>query len=286
LSEKGWLYVNGSSRLNCLDGQGEGGPYVLPRRHILDVSLMIKDEKEVFSMATLSLAIDAMKYMHHKPKKDHLVEALELNEFICFMFPAQRPKNRSLLYHTVSDLLGLLMYGVPSTRKYVIENIETINYSEENMETYPVIEVWNSFKANVYTKKHGGEDVVEGFIKKIQVEIDTIERYPFVEDIFLESKKRLDEWLPSLASYYDESKKKIRDAYDKWWELWRCKGDTDSILRTMVKRLAAQAEREFDIIIEKDAIFSSIKSNVKTNKHENEHFSKWYKEGMKLLLKI
>ena len=139
---------------------------MLPRRHILDVSLMIKDEKEVLSMATLSLAIDAMKYMHNKPKKDHLVEALELNEFICFMFPAQRPKNRSLLYHTVSDLLGLLMYGVPSTRKYVIENIETINYSEENMETYPVIEVWNTLKTKVYTKKHGGEDVIEGFIKE------------------------------------------------------------------------------------------------------------------------
>ncbi len=28
-------------------------------------------------------------------------------------------------------------------------------------------------------------------------------------------------------------------------------GDTDSILRTMVERLAAQAEREFDIIIDK-----------------------------------
>ena len=54
----------------------------------------------------------------------------------------------------------------------------------------------------------------------------------------------------------------------------------------MVERLAAQAEREFDIIIEKDDIFSAIKSDDKTNKHENEHFSKWYKEGMKLLLKI
>jgi hypothetical protein len=70
---------------------------------------MIKDEKELHSMATMSLAIDAMKYMHNKPKKDHLVEALELNEFICFMFPAQRPKNRALFYHIVSDLLGLLM---------------------------------------------------------------------------------------------------------------------------------------------------------------------------------
>jgi hypothetical protein len=259
---------------------------MLPRRHILDVSLMIKDKKEVLSMATLSLAIDAMKYMHNKPKKDHLVEALELNEFICFMFPEQRPKNRSLLYHTVSDLLGLLMYGVPSTRKHVIENIETINYSEENMETYPVIEVWNSLKTKVYTKKHGGEDVVEGFIKKIRVENDIIKRYPFVEDIFMESKKRLDEWLSPLASYYDESRKKVRNSYDKWWELWHCKSDTDSILSSMVERLAVQAEEEFSIIIDKENIFSAIKSDETTNKNENERFSKWYKEGMKLLLKI
>ena len=97
---------------------------MLPRRHILDVWEMMKNKEELLSMATMSLAIDAVKYMHKKPKKDHLVEALELNEFICYMFPAQRPKNRSLLYHIVSDLLGLLMYGVPSTRKHVIENIE------------------------------------------------------------------------------------------------------------------------------------------------------------------
>ena len=259
---------------------------MLPRRHILDVWHMTKNEKDLLSMATLSLAIDAVKYMHNKPKKDHLVEALELNEFICFMFPAQRPKNRSLLYHIVSDLLGLLMYGVPKTRKFVIENIETINYSEENMEIYPVIEVWNTLKTKVYTKKHGGEDVIEGFIKKIRIEMDTIERYPFVEDIFLESKKRLDEWLPSLASYYDESKKNVRNSYDKWWKSWRCKSDTDNILNSMVERLATQAKEEFDIIIEKDKIFSAIKSDKTINKHENERFSKWYKEGMKLLLKI
>jgi hypothetical protein len=259
---------------------------VLPRRHILDVSHIIKDKKELLSMSTLSLAIDAMKYVHNKPKKDHLVEALELNEFICFMFPAQRPKNRSLLYHTVSDLLGLLMYGVPNTRKFVIENIETINYSEESMETYPVIEVWNALKTKVYTKKHGGEDVIDGFIKKIRIEMDTVERYPFVEDIFMESKKRLDEWLPSLASYYDESKKKVRNSYDKWWELWRCKSDAESILDSMVERLVVQAKEEFDITVEKNNIFSAIKSDKTGNKNENERFSKWYNEGMKLLLKI
>ncbi len=259
---------------------------MLPRRHILDVCQMIRSEEEIISMATLSLAIDAVKYMHNKPKKDHLVEALELNEFICFMFPAQRPKNRSLLYHIVSDLLGLLMYGVPRTRKNVIENIETINYSEESVETYPVIEVWNALKSKVYTKKHGGEDVIEGFIRKIRIEMDTIEQHPFVEDIFMESKKHLDEWLPSIASYYDESKKKVRDSYEKWWELWHCKGDWGTVLESMVMRLATQAEEEFSITIEKDNIFSSIKSDKVANKKENEIFSRWYKEGMNLLLKI
>jgi hypothetical protein len=39
------------------------------------------------------------------------------------------------------------------------------------------------------------------------------------------------------------------------------------------------------ITIERN-IFSAIKSDKTTNKNENERFSKWYKEGMKLLLKI
>jgi hypothetical protein len=259
---------------------------MLPRRHILDVWEMMKNKEELLSMATMSLAIDAVKYMHKKPKKDHLVEALELNEFICYMFPNQRPRNRSLLYHIVSDLLGLLMYGVPKTRKYVVKNIETINYSEKSMEIYPVIEVWNTLKTKVYKKKHGGEDVIEGFIKKIRIEMDTVERYPFIEDIFQESKERIMEWLPSLASYYDESKKTVKDSYTKWWQLWLCKEDKDIILNGMIERLAAQAEGEFDIKIEKDKIFASIKTDKAINKSENELYSRWYKEGMKLLLKI
>jgi len=259
---------------------------MLPRRHILDVWEMIKDKEDLLSMATISLAIDAVKYMHNKPKKDHLVEALELNEFICYMFPARRPRNRALLYHIVSDLLGLLMYGVPSTRKYAIDNIETINYSKESMETYPVIEVWNTLKTKVYKKKHGGEDIIEGFVKKIRIEMDTMERYPFVEDIFTESKNRVAEWLPSLASYYDESRKKVKDSYEKWWGLWRCKDDKDSVLRAMVERLASQAEGEFGITIEKEDIFSKIVSQGPINKKENESYSRWYREGMDLLLKI
>ncbi len=247
---------------------------------------MVDDEETLLSMATLSLAIDAVKYMHNKPKKDHLVEALELNEFICFMFPAVRPKNRSLLCHIVSDLLGLLMYGVPRTRSHVVQNLETVNYSEESMETYPVIELWNALKTKVYRKKHGGEDVIEGFVKKIRIEMDTIERYPFVEDIFQESRNCLAEWLPSFAGYYDESKKKVKDSYEKWWVLWLCKEDKDTVLNSLLDRLAVQAEEDFDINIEKDQIFASIKTDKALNQRENELYSRWYKEGMNLLLKI
>ena len=259
---------------------------MLPRRHILDVWELIKDKEDLKSMATITLAIDAIKYMHNEPKKDHLVEALELNEFICYMFPAKRPRNRSLLYHIVSDLLGLLMYGVPSTRKHTIDNIETVNYSEKNMEIYPVIEVWNSLKAKVYKKKHGAEDVIEGFIKKIRVEMDIIERFPFVEEIFFETKDRIKDWLPSFSSYYDESRKKVRGAYDKWWALWLCNADREEILAAMIERLAAQAEREYDIVIDKEKVFSSIISDPGANQMENELFARWYREGVNLLLKI
>ena len=260
---------------------------MLPRRHIYDISYMTKNGADLLSMATMSLAVDALKYMRRKPKKDHLVEALELNEFICFMFPAQRPKNRSLLCHTVSDLLGLLMYGVPRTRKHVIENIETINYSEENMETYPVIEVWDTLKKRVYVKKHGGQDVIEGFIKKIRVEIDTIERNPFIEDIFQESRNALEkEWLPALAGYYDQSKKNIRASYEQWWKLWNCKGNPDTILRSMIDRLAAQAKEEYHVSLDKNTIFSAIKSDKAQNKQESDLFSYHFKYGLNLLLKI
>ena len=259
---------------------------MLPRRHILDVWELIKDKDDLKSMATITLAIDAIKYMHNEPKKDHLVEALELNEFICYMFPAKRPRNRSLLYHIVSDLLGLLMYGVPSARRYTMDNLQTVNYSEKNMEIYPVIEVWNSLKAKVYKKKHGAESVIDGFIKKIRIEMDILERFPFVEEIFFESKGRIKEWLPSFASYYDESRKKVHGAYDKWWGLWFCKEDKEKILSALVERLASQAQREYDIVIDKDKVFDSIISDPQTNRMENEEFTRWYREGVNLLLKI
>ncbi|HOJ44284.1 MAG TPA: hypothetical protein PK800_09165, partial [Syntrophorhabdaceae bacterium] len=82
---------------------------MLPRRHILDVWEIAKDRRELLSMATINLAIDAVKFMDRREKRDHLVEALELNEFICFMFPMKRPGNMSLLFHVISDPIGLLI---------------------------------------------------------------------------------------------------------------------------------------------------------------------------------
>ncbi|MBP6940888.1 MAG: hypothetical protein KBB65_03860 [Syntrophorhabdaceae bacterium] len=259
---------------------------MLPRRHILDIWELTKDKDDLVSMATINLAIDAVKHVNREPKKDHLVEALELNEFICYMYPAKRPRNRSLLYHIVSDLLGLLIYGVPKTRKYTMNNIETINYSVRNMTIYPIIEVWNTMKSKVYKKKHGSESIIEGFIKKIGIEMDTINRYPFVEDIFEESRNRVREWIPSLSSYYDKNKKVVQSAYEAWWSLWLSGHDQEEVLAAMVDRLSQQAERDFEISIDKEKVFASIMLDKAGNKKENEQFSRWYKESVDLLLKI
>ncbi|OPY76697.1 MAG: hypothetical protein A4E64_01433 [Syntrophorhabdus sp. PtaU1.Bin058] len=259
---------------------------MLPRRHILDIWELIKDEDDLVSMATISLALDAVKHINSEPKKDHFVEALELNEFICYMFPGKRPRNRALLFHIVSDLLGLLIYGVPKTRKYTINNIETINYSLKNMTVYPIIEVWNAMKSKVYKKKHGGGSIIEGFVKKIRIEMDTINRYPFVEDIFAASKDRIKEWIPALASYYDKSKRIVQSTYDTWWSLWLPGGDREKILTAMVDRLSKQAERDFETTIDKEKIFASIMPDAAANKRENEQFSRWFREGVDLLLKI
>lgn len=259
---------------------------MLPRRHILDVWEFVKDEDDLLSMSTITLAIDAIKYLDMDSNKDHLVEALELNEFICFMFPAKRPKNRSLLFHVVSDLLGLLMFGVPKTRKHAIDSIEIINYSEEGMEVYPVIEVWNDLKEKVYTKKHGASSIVDGFERKIRVEMDVIERYPFVEDVLFESQEKIKDWLPSLAGYYDRKGKTVKDVYTKWWKLWGCKKDKEEILSGMIERLSAQAMREYNTAIDKGRLTLAIQHEKDRNKKENEEFSQWYKEGVNLLLKI
>jgi hypothetical protein len=259
---------------------------MLPRRHILDICEMVQDKDDLISMVTITLAIDAVKHISLAPKKDHLVEALELNEFICYMFPAKRPRNRSLLYHIVSDLLGLLAYGVPKTRKYAINDIETVNYSIRNMSTYPIIEVWNTMKSKVYKKKHGGESVVGGFIKKMQVEMDIVSRHPFVEDLFIQSKSRVREWVPSIASYYDRDKKTIQSTYEKWWSLWLPGSSEAKILSAMVDRFALQAKRDFDTTINKEKTIASIMADPVQNQNENEQFSRWYREGVDLLLKI
>ena len=259
---------------------------MLPRRHILDVWEFVKNKEDLLSMSTISLAIDAIKYLNVRSEKDHLVEALELNEFICYMYPVQRPKNRSLLFHVVSDLLGLLMYGVPKTRKHTINSFEIINYSEESMEIYPVIEVWNDLKDKVYMKKHGAESVVEGFARKIRVEMDVIDRYPFVEDVLLQSLDRINEWLPSLGGYYDRKGKTVRDVYEKWWNLWGCRKDRKEVLSDMIDRLASQAKRQYRVSIDKEQLVQTIGHEKERNRKENEAFSKWYREGVNLLLKI
>ncbi|MGD9576637.1 MAG: hypothetical protein AB7Y74_00125 [Syntrophorhabdus sp.] len=259
---------------------------MLPRRHILDIWEFVKDEDDLLSMSAITLAIDAIKYLDMESKKDHLVEALELNEFICFMYPTKRPKNRSLLFHVVSDLLGLLMFGVPRTRKHAIDSIEIVNYSEEGMEIYPVIEVWNDLKKKVYTKKHGPKSIIDGFERKIRVEMDVMERFSFVEDILFESQERIKEWLPTLARYYDKKSKAISDVYKKWWNLWGCKKGHQEALTGMIERLSAQALREYGITIDRSRLMAVILREKDRNKKENEEFSKWYKEGINLLLKI
>ncbi|MCX5812904.1 MAG: hypothetical protein NT178_10230 [Proteobacteria bacterium] len=259
---------------------------MLPRRHILDVIEFVKDEDDILAMSTITLAIDAVKYMEPKSRRDHLVEALELNEFICFMFPLKRPQNRSLLFHVVSDLLGLLLYGVPKKSKQALENLESINYSEKNMEAYPVIEVWDAMKDNVYSKKHGAISIIDGFVKKIRVEMDIAERYPFVEDIFDKSKEYISEWLPALSRYYDKRTKTIKSTYDKWWSVWLCDERKDIMLSGMIDRLYVQAETEYGVTIDKESIFSSISLDKDANRKENERFSALYKKGINLLLKI
>jgi len=245
---------------------------MLPRRHILDVWEIAKDRRELLSMATINLAIDAVKFMDRREKRDHLVEALELNEFICFMFPMKRPGNMSLLFHVISDLIGLLIYGVPRKTRHSLENIETINYSEKSMRIYPVIEVWNTLKDRIYKKKHGA--------------LSIIENYPFIEDIFFESKNALKDWLPSFSQFYDKKGKTITKAYETWWDVWKCKGDKDEILKGMVDRLCLQAETEYDIKLDNESVFTSIRKDREGNRQENNYFSRWYKEGINLLLKI
>lgn len=259
---------------------------MLPRRHILDIWEFVKDVKELVPMAALTLAVDAVKHIDAESKKDHLVETLELNEFICYMYPNMRPKNRALLFHVVSDLLGLLMYGIPRKSRLSLENIETINYSEKNIELYPIVEVWNHLKEKVYHKKHGETDIIEGFVKKIRIEMDIVDRFPFVEDILMETREYMKKWAPPLANYYDKKSKAIRDAYEEWWTLWHCGGNREDILEGLVNRLALQAAREFECTVDQKMVLATIGKDREANKAENELFSQWYRDGVTYLLKI
>ncbi len=259
---------------------------MLPRRHIYDVCEFVKQKDELLPMCTVTLAIDAIKHLDAKYKKDHLVEALELNEFICYMYPAMRPRNRSLLLHVVSDLLGLLMYGVPEKTRPSIKSLEIVNYSKDNMEIYPVIEVWNTLKEKVYVKKHGPESIIEGFVQKIRIEMDILDHYPLVEEIFTGSRECLKTWLPSLSSYYDKTGKAIKNIYDEWWKLWLCGEEKEKVLRGMIDRLAAQAESEYGMHVDKEQLMHSIGTGKEANRNANRQFSRWYKEGVNLLMKI
>jgi hypothetical protein len=116
--------------------------------------------------------------------------------------------------------------------------------------------------------------------------MDVMERYPFVEDILFESQERIKEWLPCLAGYYDKRTKTVKDVYKKWWNLWGCRKEKEEVLSGMINRLSAQAMREYNISIDKDRLTTTIKQENDRNQQENEEFSKWYTEGVNLLLKI
>lgn len=237
-------------------------------------------------MVTLTLAIDAIKYVDGRPKRDHLLEALELSEFLCYMYPSMKPMNRAILFHVISDLLGLLMYGVPKKSKKAIEALQTINYSEKEMDIAPVKEVLDFFKENVYEKKHGSMKIIEGFIKKLRIEVDILERYSHLEKIFYNTKEALNKCLPILSRFYEVPAHSIRDIYDRWLSVWCYNEEKEKVIYSMVERLFGQAEKEYKIHINRTELFHSLISEKGKNRQENELFSKWYSEGVKLFLKI
>ena len=182
---------------------------MLPRRHIFDVWESIADKDQLLVTSAGTLVIDAIKYLNADPERDHLVEALELNEFICYMYPSMRPHNKSLLFHVVSDLLGLLLYGIPKKRLSGIESLEVIDYSGRNT-FYPVLRVWQRLKTRIGAENTLKEDIVEGFINKIRVEMYVVNHYPFVDDIFFSSRKQIEKWLPALSGFYERTASEIR----------------------------------------------------------------------------
>jgi hypothetical protein len=258
---------------------------VLPRRHILDIWEMSDGRQDKLLMTTGTLVIDAIKYMNADPKRDHLVEALEFNEFICYMEPSIRPNNLALLFHVTSDLLGLLLYGIPKKRHNTIEALEVVDYSSKNV-SYPVIEVWRFFRSRIGAKRGKQPDVLNGFIQKIRVEADILDRFPFIEDIFISSRDGLKSWLGPLSRFYEKRGRDISDLYDKWSALWLKNGTKDELVESMARRLVVQALQDYGVTLDAQELLSSIIDGHEKNREENERFSRLYKEGIELLLSI
>lgn len=236
-------------------------------------------------MSTGTLVIDAVKYMNDDPKRDHLVEALELNEFICYMSPSIRPNNLALLFHIISDLLGLLLYGVPKKRLNTIEALEVVDYSSKNV-SYPIIEVWRFFKNRIGTKRGRQPEVLDGFVRKIRIEMDIVERFPFVDEVFRSSRNGLKAWVEPLSRFYEKKGCEIEDLFDKWSSLWLNNGEKTALATNMVERLVLQAEQDYGIKLDGPKLIYSILENPQVNREENEKFSELYKEGIELLLSI
>lgn len=258
---------------------------MLPRRHILDVWEFTREPEQLLPMAAGTLAIDAIKYLNTDTKRDHLVEVLELNDFICYMYPSIRPFNRSLLFHVISDLLGLLLYGIPKKRKNSIERLEIIDYTSRNV-SYPVLQVWKLLKGRIGARRFSPERILEGFVNKIRIEVDILRHYPFIEEVFVDSRSLLETWLPSLADFYRLDSREISKTYAKWYEGWICHGEEERMVDEMVRRLSNQADRDFGITIDANYIKTSILSDEETNRKHNQAFSMWYKEGVNLLFAI
>jgi hypothetical protein len=236
-------------------------------------------------MSTGTLVIDAVKYIKSDLKRDHLVEALDLNEFICYMDPSIRPNNLALLFHVTSDLLGLLLYGIPKKRQNAIEALEVVDYSSKNV-SYPVVEVWKFLRNRIRAKRGKQPDVIEGFIRKIRIEMDIVERFPFVDEVFRSSKNGLTIWIDPLARFYEQKGRDIEDLYEKWSSLWLKNGAKEELAESMVQRLVTQADQDYNIRLDPQKLVSSILDDPKANREENEKFSRLYKEGIELLLSI
>jgi hypothetical protein len=258
---------------------------VLPRRHVLDVLESVKERSDVLSMCAVTLAVDAIKHLRSDSKKDHLVEALELNEFICNMYPSFRPRNRSLLFHVISDLLGLLLYGIPKKRRRSIENLETIDYSSRAV-SYPVLAVWNHLKGRIKSRRPTDEAIIDGFVDKIRIEVDILMRYPVVDQVFLSSRSALRDWVPVLSDFYDISGDQIVKTFDEWTGSWRGSGDVEPIIDGMLDRLSSQSLGDFGFPVDVPEIRMSLLQDSDTNRRHNEAFSNWYRQGVEILFRV